>query len=54
MFMTGQREIVELCGRLRRRFGGRSAKEAKGEGGIRVIGGEDREMRAAEGTCQFV
>jgi ATP-dependent RNA helicase DHX37/DHR1 len=49
VFMTGQREIVELCKRLGRRFGkGRDEKE-------RGMDKEDREkgMGAAEGELGF-
>lgn len=54
VFMTGQREIVELCERLGKRFGGKGVKEIKGKGGNRGIGGEDREMRAAEGAYELI
>ncbi|CAE6373665.1 unnamed protein product [Rhizoctonia solani] len=46
VFMTGQREIVELCGRLEKRFG------PKKKGRIEEKAGKDRGMGAAEGVVE--
>ncbi|CAE6383906.1 unnamed protein product [Rhizoctonia solani] len=46
VFMTGQREIVELCGRLEKRFG------TKKKGRIDDKASKDRGMGAAEGVVE--
>ncbi|CAE6510083.1 unnamed protein product [Rhizoctonia solani] len=46
VFMTGQREIVELCARLEKRFG------PKRKGRVEEKVGKDRSMGAAEGVVE--
>lgn len=51
VFLTGQREIVELCERLGKRFGGKGRRDEKHEKKGERKGNEG--MRAAEGGCLF-